>query len=169
MTQRLLKNMQERVAERSLLKHPFYQDWQAGRLTLDDLAVYAGQYYFFEANFPRFLSAIHTRCPDRDVRQTILDNLWDEEHGQENHRALWLDFCEAVGLERDSVEHSQVHPNTQALLEVYEDMCSHRSFQEGLASVYAYEVQVPEVALEKMRGLKEHQGIFEAGALKFFA
>jgi pyrroloquinoline-quinone synthase len=35
--------------------------------------------------------------------------------------------------------------------------------------VYAYESQVPEIALQKMRGLKGHHGIYEAGALKFFA
>ena len=161
--------MKERISERSLLKHPFYQDWQAGRLTLDDLAVYAGQYYFFEANFPRYLSAIHSRCPDREVRQSILDNLWDEEHGEENHRSLWLDFCEAVGLERDSVEHTDIHPKTQELLDTYENTCNDGSFQEGLAAMYAYEQQVPEIALEKMRGLKDHHGIYEAGALKFFA
>ncbi|MBM3949589.1 MAG: CADD family putative folate metabolism protein [SAR202 cluster bacterium] len=169
MAKSLLNRLEHCIAERSLLKHTFYQDWQAGRLTLEDLAAYAAQYYFFEAAFPRFLSAIHSRCPDRDVRQAILDNLWDEEHGTENHRALWLDFCAAVGLNRKTVERQKVHPNTQALLKAYEDLCGHRSFQEGLAAVYAYESQVPEIALQKMRGLKGHHGIYEAGALKFFA
>lgn len=169
LTQSLAAKMKARIAERSLLKHPFYQDWQAGRLTMDDLSIYAGQYYFFEANFPRYLSAIHSRCPDRDVRQSILDNLWDEEHGEENHRSLWLDFCESVGLNRGSVENSTIHTKTQTLLDTYDNICNQRPFQEGLAAVYAYEQQVPEIALEKMRGLKDHQGIYEAGALKFFA
>ena len=32
------------IEERSLFKHPFYQVWQRGELTLDALKNYAGQY-----------------------------------------------------------------------------------------------------------------------------
>lgn len=163
-----LNRLQGRVEAKSLLTHPFYQAWQAGELTVDDLRVYAAQYYFFEANFPRFLSAIHSRCPDREVRQSILDNLWDEEHGELNHRAMWLDFAAGLGLDRDQVEFSPVHPKTQGLLDVYFKACAESTFQEGLAAVYAYEVQVPQVAMEKVRGLKEFYGMDDPATLKFF-
>ena len=33
------------IEERSLLKHPFYQAWQRGDLSLDTLRCYAFQYY----------------------------------------------------------------------------------------------------------------------------
>ena len=33
------------IEERSLLKHPFYQGWQRGDLSLDTLRSYAAQYY----------------------------------------------------------------------------------------------------------------------------
>lgn len=164
----LLTRLQERIEAKSLLTHPFYQAWQAGELTIDDLKVYAAQYYHFEANFPRFLSAIHSRCPDREVRQSILDNLWDEEHGELNHRAMWLDFAAGLGLERDQLEFSPVHPKTQELLDVYLQACTQGSFQEGLAAVYAYEAQVPQVAVEKIRGLKEFYGMDDPTTLKFF-
>jgi pyrroloquinoline-quinone synthase len=163
-----LNRLQERIEARSLLAHPFYQAWQAGELTVDDLRVYASQYYFFEASFPCFLSAIHSRCPDRQVRQSILDNLWDEEHGELNHRAMWLDFAAGLGLDREQVEFSPVHPKTQELLDVYFQACTEGTFQEGLAAVYAYEAQVPQVALEKIRGLKEFYGMEDPTALKFF-
>ena len=163
-----MTRLQQRIEGRQLLAHPFYQAWQAGELSLDDLRVYARQYYFFEANFPRFLSAIHSRCPDREVRQSILDNLWDEEHGDVNHRAMWLDFCAGLGLNRDEVELSPVHARTQALLDTYSDLCGQGSFQEGLAAVYAYEAQVPQVAQEKSRGLREFYGVADGSSLEFF-
>jgi pyrroloquinoline-quinone synthase len=137
-------------------------------LSIQDLRTYASQYYFFQANFPRFLSDIHSRCPVREVRQSILDNLWDEEHGDANHRAMWLDFCAGVGLDRGEVEFSPIHPKTQALLDTYFELCHQRSFQEGLAAVYAYEAQVPQVSLEKIEGLKRSYGITNAESLKFF-
>ncbi len=135
---------------------------------MDDLRVYAAQYYHFEAEFPTLLSAIHSRCGDRGVRQSILDNLWDEEHGQANHRALWLDFCEAVGLGRSEPETTRPLPTTQAMLQTYRTLCHQRTFQEGLAAVYAYEVQVPAVMVEKIRGLRDYFGITDEASLRFF-
>ena len=49
---------------KSLLKHPFYQAWTMGTLTREDLAHYAQQYYQQEARFPRYLSAVHSNCPE---------------------------------------------------------------------------------------------------------
>ena len=169
MEQNILNRLDQRTEEKSLLNHPYYQAWKAGELTLNDLRTYAAQYYFFESNFPRYLSAIHTRCPDRSIRQNILDNLWDEEHGPENHRKLWLDFCAALGLDEQSVVESKVSAATQALLDTYSTITSEGSFQEGLSAMYAYEAQVPKVALEKIKGLRERYGIDGDESLKFFA
>ena len=73
-------------------------------MSIEDLQIYAGKYYFFEGNFPLFLSVIHSKCEDLEVRQSLRGNLWDEEHGEVNHLAMWLDFCAGLGLERDLVE-----------------------------------------------------------------
>jgi pyrroloquinoline-quinone synthase len=166
--QSLLNRLDERIENKSLLDHPYYQAWKTGELTLEDLQIYAAQYYFFEANFPRYLSAIHTKCDDRAVRQNILENLWDEEYGAENHRQLWLDFSSALGLDDQAVENSEALPTTQVLLDTYSTITDQASFQEGLAVMYAYEAQVPKVALEKTRGLKEFYGIDSDQAVKFF-
>lgn len=168
MTQTLLHRFQQLIDRQSLLAHPFYQAWQAGELSVADLRIYAGQYYFFEANFPRFLSGIHSRCEDRRVRQSILDNLWDEEHGELNHRAMWLDFCASLGLDRHQIELADILPGTQKLLDAYFRACHQGSCPEGLAALYAYEVQVPLVAREKMRGLQQFYGIDSPEGLRFF-
>ena len=41
----LLAKIDAAIAEKSLLKHPFYQDWQAGKLSRKALQLYAAQYY----------------------------------------------------------------------------------------------------------------------------
>jgi pyrroloquinoline-quinone synthase len=86
------------IDQRSLLKHPFYQAWTAGTLPLEALREYAKQYFHFEAAFPTFLSAVHARMEPGAARQAVLQNLWDAEHGERNHLALWLQFCESLGL-----------------------------------------------------------------------
>ena len=77
----LLDRLDAMIDERHLLKHPFYTRWAEGTLPLEALQEYTRQYYAFESAMPRFLSALHTRTADKAVRQEILDNLWDEEHG----------------------------------------------------------------------------------------
>ena len=168
MNQELISRLNRHISARSLLDHPFYQAWKAGELTKDDLRVYAGQYYHFEANFPRYLSAVHARCPNAAVRQDILRNLWDEEHGDQNHRALWLGFCDGLGMSSDDAQLAPVQPRTQALLDAYSDICSNRSFQEGLAAIYAYEAQVPDVMAEKLAGLRDRYSIADDTSLAFF-
>ena len=168
MSQDFLNRIEERIEVRSLLKHPIYQAWQEGKLTKEELKVYAAQYYHFESAFPVYLSSVHSRCDERDVRQSILENLWDEEYGDINHRAMWLDFCESLGLNREEPEMTKPLTNTQALLDTYHTICNEGTFQEGLAAIYAYEEQVPEIMIEKIRGLKEYFNITSEKALRFF-
>lgn len=156
------------IAEKGLLKHPFYQDWTAGKLTIEQLCEYARQYYQFESAFPTFLSAVHSRCPSLPVRQLILDNLWDEEHGEDNHPALWLRFCNALGVSRDEVLQADILPETHALVDTYRSITLTRPYAEGMAALFAYEVQAPAIAEQKILGLNRFYGITEKSAVSFF-
>src|SRR5215469_9668143 len=99
----LIAALSAMIEERSLLKHPFYQTWSAGGLTLERLRNYAAQYYRHVEAFPRYLSALHSRSEDLETRQALLENLIDEERGPENHPELWLRFAEGLGASRQSV------------------------------------------------------------------
>ena len=103
MTRDVVATLDSMVFERSLLKHPFYQAWTAGTLSLERLQNYAVEYYPHVAAFPRYLSAIHSRCADIVTRQALLENLIEEERGVKNHPELWLRFAEAIGVPRERV------------------------------------------------------------------
>src|ERR671918_3159157 len=75
----LIDRIDALIAERHLLKHPFYVKWRDGTLPTESIQEYARQYYAFESTFPRLLSNLHSRSDRADVRQSLLDNLWDEE------------------------------------------------------------------------------------------
>lgn len=164
----LMDRIDALIAERHLLKHPFYTKWQAGTLTREELQDYAQQYYAFEATFPRLLSALHTRSDRPDVRQSLLDNLWDEEHGEVNHAEMWLRFAEGIGADRESVQGADRNAGTRALLDTYWASVTDGPIAAGIAALYAYEGQVPEVATEKIRGLVEQYGIDDPRTLAFF-
>ncbi len=108
----LIERIDALIADRHLLSHPFYTRWREGTLPVKAIQEYTRQYYAFESAFPRLLSALHSRTDDPAVRQSILDNLWDEEHGEVNHAEMWLRFAEGMGVERDEVRGAEPNEGT---------------------------------------------------------
>jgi pyrroloquinoline-quinone synthase len=164
----LIVTLNAMVEERSLLKHPFYQTWSAGGLTLERLRNYAAQYYRHVEAFPRYLSAIHSRCDDLETRQALLDNLIDEERGPDNHPELWLRFAEGLGASRESILAAAPSPSTRSLVDTFDRLARASSVTAGLAALYVYEAQIPPVAATKVEGLKRYYGISDAYTLSFF-
>ncbi|MEW5851098.1 MAG: CADD family putative folate metabolism protein [Myxococcota bacterium] len=161
------RSLTESLAPKHLLKHPFYQAWNAGTLPLDVLRTYARQYFHHVAAFPRYLSATHSNCEQIQARQVLLDNLCDEEKGAENHPELWLRFAEGLGVERKDVHAEQAQPQTRELVDTFMSL-SRKSYASGLGALYAYEQQVPEVATAKIDGLKKFYGVTDERGLQFF-
>ncbi len=164
----LAARIDQLIDERHLLGHPFYRKWTEGTLPNEALHEYARQYYAFESSFPRFLSALHTRSDDPDIRRQILDNLWDEEHGAKNHAELWLRFAEGIGVDREDVRSAEPNEATARLLQTYRELTRAAPLAAGLAAIYAYERQVPEVASSKIDGLRQHYGAEDSRTLEFF-
>jgi pyrroloquinoline-quinone synthase len=164
----LVARIDELIQQRHLLTHPFYTKWQEGTLPREALQEYARQYYAFESSFPRFLSAIHSRTEDRDARQALLENLWDEEHGEANHAEQWLRFAEGIGVSREDVRSAGWNDASRALVETYRSVTTEAPVAAAVAAVYAYEAQVPEVASAKIDGLKEHFDVDDPRTLAFF-
>ena len=165
----LLDRIDGMIAERHLLKHPFYTKWTEGTLPLEAMQEYARQYFAFESAFPRFISAIHTRTESANARQQLLDNLWDEEHGKDNHAELWLRFAEGIGVTRDSVATAERNEATQALVDLYAEVTQKAPVPAAVAALYAYEKQVPDTSQSKIDGLKAHYGVEDKRATAFFA
>lgn len=150
-----------------LLKHPFYESWNEGSLSLQALQTYAKEYYHHVAAFPRYISGIHSLCPNLKMRQVLLGNLIEEEQGDENHPELWQRFAEGLGVARPNLFEDAQVKETQELVDGYFDIVR-SGFAEGLGALYAYERQTPEVSKSKIEGLKKHYSINDERSLKFF-
>jgi pyrroloquinoline-quinone synthase len=155
------------LRERHLLKHPFYVAWSRGEITRDTLRSYAGQYYQFESNFPRYVAAAYAHLTRPEERRLLLDNLVDEEGRNPTHPQLWLDFARSIGASPRSVKAAPAFEATRKLLKCYERYGA-RGPAPALASLYSYESIFPEVAAEKSRGLREQYGIRDPRAHEFF-
>src|SRR3989442_9305109 len=93
----LLARMDAAIAEKSLLKHPFYQDWQAGKLSREALQLYASQYYRHRGAFPGHLRALAART-EGSLQGVIWENLAEEENPVAPHPQLWRNFSAAGGV-----------------------------------------------------------------------
>jgi pyrroloquinoline-quinone synthase len=98
----------------------------------------------------------------------IVDNLIEEERGEENHSELWLRFGEALGLSREAMTGSEPLPETEHLVETYREVTKAGSFAQAAATLYCYESQVPEIARQRIAGLRQFYGFDEPRGLQFF-
>jgi pyrroloquinoline-quinone synthase len=163
-----LDRLDEQIAARHLLTHPFYLAWTRGELSKETLADYASQYYQHVAAFPTYLSAVHARCDDQPTRRQLLINLIDEEAGEPNHPQLWKNFAAALGVLPNDLENAAPWPETAELIATFRDVCSRGDNAEGLAALYAYESQIPAVSESKIDGLKKHYGFSEPDSYHYF-
>ncbi len=162
-------NLDARIADKHLLDHPFYQRWTCGTLTKAELQDYARNYFHYAMAFPTFISAMHQHTDDIATRQMLLENLIEEERGPENHPELWLRFCESLGLDRDDVKAGSPNDATRSLISTMKSLAREGALHEGLASLYAYESQIPSVAKAKIEGLAKWYGISSDRDIAFFS
>lgn len=155
----VVDRIDEKIAGKRLLDHPFYSAWSKGELTQEALQTYAEQYYHWVAAFPTWLSATHANAPDLDMRQEILANLVDEEQGPDNHPELWLRFCDALGLDREAVRNADLFPETRDAIAAMRRLSRDEPAVASLAGLYAYESQQPEVMKTKLAGLRDMYGL----------
>ena len=150
--------IESRIAKHDLLCHPFYKAWSAGELTRDDLREYSADYYHHVAAFPTYLSALHSRLEDGELRREVLRNLCDEEIEGVTHSDLWLNFSAGMGATAKEVRESKPVKEVEDLIATFRKLASSGSPAAALAAFYAYESQVPRVAKEKAIGLKNLYG-----------
>lgn len=162
-----IKKLNDKLNEKSLLKHEFYQLWSQGKLNKEILADYAEQYYKHVEAFPRYISLIHSQCVDLKDRQILLENLIEEERGEENHPKLWRDFAFSLGSNQNKIDNATQYKKTGFLVKKFFYLCK-KSYASGLGALYAYEHQTPEVAKTKIEGLKKFYNLNSKEALKFF-
>lgn len=163
----LLTRIDAAIAEKNLLKHPFYQDWQAGKLSRSSLQLYAAQYYRHVEAFPKHLRVLAART-EGPLREIVLENLAEEENPAGPHPKLWRDFAAALGLNDDDLSYCPSLPGTQAVVETFREIVGDRPVSESVAALYAYESQVPEIATTKIEGLKKFYGIDKPEGLAYF-
>jgi pyrroloquinoline-quinone synthase len=163
-TTQFFQQIEQAIGRYDLLCHPFYKAWAAGDLSREDLREYARHYYHHVQAFPSYLAEFALRLDEGDLRRSVLANMVEEKgaaggSGKDSvpHSDLWLDFAEGMGARREMQWHIPVRQIGE-LTRYFHRVASEGTPEEALAAFYAYESQVPRIAKEKERGLREMYG-----------
>lgn len=158
--------LEETILQYDLLSHPYYKAWSAGELTVEDLREYAEEYHAHVEAFPGYLAQLGVRLEEGALRHAVLANMTDEKGGEDSfgepersHSELWLDFVEGIGGKR--TRGRRPRGEVRNLILWFHSVAGEGTPEEALAAFYAYESQVPRLASEKDRVLRDFYGADE--------
>jgi pyrroloquinoline-quinone synthase len=158
---------------RTFGRHPLWLELADGKLSGEQLKLFAVQFFLQVREFPRAVSAMHANCPFPDERMKLAESIYEEETGRisgcnQPHPELFIRFGEAVGLSRSEMTEGCPLPSTRALIDWFELSTKQRSFIEGAAAInLAAEGQVPGAFGPMARRLQEIYGLSRA-AVEFW-
>src|SRR5271156_4423432 len=149
---------------RSFGRHPIWHRIADGKVSQTGLCNFAVQFFLQVREFPRALSALHSRCTNAEERVKLAESLYEEETGKISgsapHPELFIRLGLGVGLSREDMIHGKALPSTAALIDWFELSTKDRSFAEGIGAInLAAEGQVPGNFAPFARALEKHYGL----------
>lgn len=160
---KLVKLIDKEIQNRSLLKHPFYQMWSKGELNLNDLQGYSKEYFSLVKTIPKMVGKIAKLTSDPESRRTIEETQREESE----HIELWKKFALRLGVPKNVLVTYIGAVSTNIAVSRLKKIASN-SFEEGICSMYAYEMELPKISRSKIDGLQAFYDINENDALEYF-
>ena len=157
----LIKRIDEMIEERSLLKHPFYQMWSDGKLTLDSLSGYSKEYFQLVKAVPSFMTPIIEKAPN-----SVISELIDNQQEESIHIQSWIKFAGELGVsEYELIHYEGLEKTRKSVLELSKLM---NTYEGGACAMYAFEKEIPKISQTKLDGLAEFYGISDENATEYF-
>ena len=157
----LIKKIDEMIEERSLLKHPFYEMWSDGKLTIDSLAGYSKEYFQLVKAVPSFMTPIIEKAPE-----SVISELIENQQEEADHIRPWIKFAGELGIsEQELTEYSGLEKTKKAVSELSSLM---NTFEGGSCAMYAFEKEIPKISQTKLDGLAQFYGMTSDQATEYF-
>ena len=157
----LIKKIDEMIEERSLLKHPFYQMWSDGKLSLESLTGYSKEYFQLVKAVPGFMTPIIDQAPE-----SVVDELVSNQQEESEHIGPWRNFANSLGVSETELENYQGLEKTQQAVTDLANLMN--SYESGACAMYAFEKEIPKISQTKLDGLAEFYGITSEQAIEYF-
>ncbi len=157
----LIKQIDQMIEERSLLKHPFYEMWSDGKLTLESLIGYSKEYFQLVKAVPEFMTPIIEKAPDSEINELVSNKKEESDHIQP-----WIKFAGSLGVSEDELlQYEGLSKTQQAVSNLSELM---NTYEGGSCAMYAFEKEIPKISQTKLEGLAKFYGISSEDATEYF-
>lgn len=130
----------------NLLEHPFYLAWNEGKLTREQLALYAGEYGLF-------IKLISEGWEQAGEHQIAAEEM--------EHFAMWQNFAGSIGAKPIAAN----LPSVKQLVSTTES--HYKTYAAALGALYAFEAQQPATASSKLNGLRKNYSHLNADETYF--
>ena len=157
----LIKRIDEMIEERSLLKHPFYEMWSDGKLTVESLAGYSKEYFQLVKAVPSFMSPIIEKAPE-----SVIPELVDNQQEEADHILPWIKFAGELGISEDELtKYEGLEKTKKAVSDLGELM---NTYVGGSCAMYAFEKEIPKISQTKLDGMAKFYGMSNDDATEYF-
>ncbi len=160
LVQDVIARIDERIEEKSLLKHPFYQKWSEGSLSIESLGGYSKEYYCLAKAVPSFVESIISHAPDG----ADMDSMNEVAVEEAEHVSLWAKFASSLGVDHTQLESAPKPKTAEAVAKLGSLMSG---FEGGACAMYAFEKEIPKISHTKLDGLAEFYGITSDDATEY--
>jgi pyrroloquinoline-quinone synthase len=150
------------IASRSLLLHPFYVRWSKGELTLQELQIYAKEYYALVTRIPGIVAKVLEKAPAAK-KGAIAQNVLEETE----HIELWERFAKSLEISKEELVTYQPSDDVMSAVRSLEE-AAERSYEDGVVAIYALERELPAIAQTKKEGLLRYYGLSSPDAQAYF-
>lgn len=164
--------LEEAVAGRHSQQHPFSRLWMEGALTKRQLGEWVRQHYHYVGHFSEWLGTMFGDCDDQEVRDFLLQNMWEEELAAARHTDLLLRFGEACGMTANDVISAQSQGTLLPSTEAFASWCrmvasKYPTWEAAAALIVGLESQTPAIYQRQVPVMEEKYG-FDEDELEFF-
>jgi len=152
------QELNKKLEQYSLLKHPFYQQWSAGTLSKDALCGYVKEYFHLVKAVPEMVEKIYQSNPTSEMKANMED--------ERSHIRLWENFADGMGISKKELH--EYTPSDNTINAVNHLLSLMNNPTEGSAAMYAYEADIPKISLSKIDGLRKFYGVTDSSTLEYF-
>lgn len=167
-----MKDINQEIEQRSLLKHPFYKAWVEGKLTINHLKGYSKEYFQLVKSIPQFVQNIYDNRSLDNIKgeyynSKYLANIKQIQKEENQHVSEWINFALGLGVsKKELIEYEGTQRVNTAISNLKKLSCSR--IVEAASMMYSLEKEIPKISTTKLDGLENYYGMNNCKAINYF-
>jgi len=149
------------IEERSLLKHPFYEMWSDGKLSVESLAGYSKEYFQLVKAVPSFMTPIIEKAPEPVIAELI-----ENQQEEADHIRPWIKFASELDISEDELTKYDGLEKTKKAVSGLSKLMN--TYEGGSCAMYTFEKEIPKISQTKLDGMAKFYGMSSDYATEYF-